>query len=163
MASQASPDKIVRKALDRGELDLLLLGVPKYQYFDRWSGCPYNTDHPSLLSALYLLAENGQEVRIRDSLIAAIKKIIDTYDGLLPVAACILYESGQQFNDKYTLGLPLLDIASELRQQITVFSFRLIDDRSGVGAEWPNGRLGDFRRLSKNTVENGGPLFCDEL
>jgi hypothetical protein len=161
MTSQALPNDIVRTALDKDELDLLLLGSPEYQFFDRWSGSPYNTDLASLLHALYLLSENGQEVRVRDSLLAAIKKIVDTYDGLLPVASCILFESGRQIRDEYTLELPLLDIAGELRQQIRVFAFRLMEDRSGVGAEWSDGRLGDLRRLSKNTVERGGPSFCD--
>jgi hypothetical protein len=145
MTSPTSPTDIVRTALAKDELDLLLLGVPEYQFFDRWSGSPYNTDLASLLPELYLLAENGQEVRVRDNLLAAINKIVDTYEGLLPVAICILFESGRQIRDENVLGLPLFDMASELQQAIRVFAFRLMGDKSGVGAEWPDGRLGDLR------------------
>jgi hypothetical protein len=161
MTSPTSPIDIVRTALAKDELDLLLLGVPEYQFFDRWSGSPYNTDLASLLPELYLLAEDGQEVRVRDNLLAAINKIVDTYEGLVPVAICILFETGRRIRDEYVLGLPLFDMASELQQEIRVFAFRLMEDKSGVGAEWPDGRLGDLRRLSKNTVERGGPSFCD--
>lgn len=166
--SQLSPNEIVAKALKRDELDLLLLGPPEYQFFDRWVD-PYNTDLTALLGALYSDAVEGRREQIKNRLLAAIMKIVETYDGLFPVAECVLYEaSARSAVDWFgrpkantSLGLPLEEIAAELRQSIRVFAFRLEKDKAGVGANWPDGLLGDLRRLSKNTLTLGGPSFCD--
>lgn len=156
-----STEEIVRNALERDELNLLLLGRPEYQYFDRWSSSPYNTDPVALLDTLYRLVQESQRPQIRDRLLGAIKKIVDTYDGLTPVAGCILFEAGRKSDKRPMLGLPLEEIAAELRQSIRVFRFRLEKDKTGVGAQWPDGLLGDLRRLSRNTEQLGGPSFCD--
>jgi hypothetical protein len=166
--SELSPKEIVRKALKKGELDLLLLGRPEYQYIDRWVD-PYNTDLTALLRALYWDFAEGQREQIKNRLFAAIKKIVNSYEGLFSVAGCVLYETAARSSvDSFgrpkpetSLGLPLDEIAAELRQSIRVFSFRLEKDKTGVGAQWPDGLLGDLRRLSKNTERLGGPSFCD--
>jgi hypothetical protein len=155
------PKEIVDKALERDELDLLLLGKSEYQFFDRWSSSPYNTDLVAILDALYRFAGEDQREQIKKRLLGAIKKIVDTYEGLVPVAGCILLESGRRSENRPTLGLPLKEIAAELMQSIRLFSFRLEKDKTGVGAQWPDGLLGDLRRLSKNTERVGGPSFCE--
>ena len=158
---QLTPKEIVLKAIERDELDRLLLGKLEYQFFDRWSGSPYNTDLVPLLNVLYRFCGEHQQEQTKNRLLSAINKIVDTYDGLDPVAVCILFETGRRSDDRPTLGLPQEDIAAELRQSIRVFSFRLEKDKTGAGDEWPDGRLGDLRRLSKNTERLGGPSFCD--
>ena len=171
--TEISPQEIVRKALERDELDLLLLGGPEYRCFlllsALRSSLRYENDLGELLQVLYKSAEDHPEKGIADRLLRAMKKIVEHYEGLTPVARCILYEIVARSavdcfgrpKAQTSLGLPLEEIASELKQSIRVFSFRLEKDKVGVGAEWPDGLLGDLRRLSRNTVRLGGPSFCD--
>ncbi len=166
---ERTPEEIVRSALEQDELDLLLLGSPAYRFLPKGSPAPGDTDLIELLTVLYrLIGQYPREV-LKLHLYRAIKKIVESYDGLDPVAACIFYESyarcpvdsfGRPKSGE-PLGLPLEEVAGELRQSIRVFSIRLEKDKSGGGAGWPDGRLGDMRRLSKNTTRVGGPSFCD--
>jgi hypothetical protein len=166
--AEHNAEEIVRKAIEKDELDLLLLGKPEYQFLPRWTPAD-DTDLVELLSALYRLVTEYRREELKDYLHRAIKKIVDTYEGLDAVASCILFESSKQspvdcFGEPHQpnpLGLPLDGIASELRQSIRVFSFRLEKDKTGVGSQWPDGRLGDLRRLSQITKRLGGPAFCD--
>jgi hypothetical protein len=158
---ETSPDDIVRKALQRDELDLLLLGEPEYQFLPKWSPAPGNTDLTALLSALRSLTGKYPSGEIRDRLYRAIKKIIGTYEGLDSVACCLICEAGDRSEGKPSFGLPMDEIAAELRQSIRVFAFRLEKDKTGVGAQLPGGRLECFRRLSKTTERLGGPSFYD--
>jgi hypothetical protein len=50
--SDLSAEKIVRKAIKRGELDLLLLGRPEYRFLPKWSPAT-GSDIIALLSGLY--------------------------------------------------------------------------------------------------------------
>jgi hypothetical protein len=167
---ERSAEEIVHKAIEKNELDLLLLGKPEYQYRSRWSSAPGDTDLAELTPVLYR-GDTGLYSReqLRDYLHNAIQKIINLYEGLDAVAHCILHESAEQspvdwFGEPHQpnpLGLPLDDIAGELRQSIRVFSFRLEKDKTGVGSRWPDGRLGHLRQLSRSTERLGGPAFCD--
>lgn len=160
--TQNSPDAIVRRALEQNELSLLLLGANEYQYFDRWVGHADNTNLPELLSSLYgFISDEGREI-IRDRLLLAINEIIESYEGLFPVATCILFESSHRSENQPTLGLPLDELAEVLRQKVREFGFKLEKDKTGPGFNWPRGRLDDMRRLSKNTVRLGGPSFTDQ-
>lgn len=158
--AQKSPEKIVRKALKRDELALLLLGKQKYQYLPYWSPASGNTDITALLSALGNLVRDYPSdyphEEIRDRLNQAIKEIVDTYEGLDPVVSCLVFESHER-----PFGLPLDKIAADLKQSIRVFSFRLEKDRSGYGDQYPDGQLGNFRRLSQVVEQLGGPSFYD--
>jgi len=160
MAAQRSPEKIVRKALKRDELALLLLGKPKYQYLPYWSPAPGNTCIVSLLSALRDLVRDYPKdypcEEIRNRLNQAIKKIVNIYEGIDPVVTCLVFESRRR-----PFGLPMDEIAADLKQSIRVFSFRLEKDRTGEGAQYPDGQLGNFRRLSEVAESLGGPSFCD--
>jgi hypothetical protein len=164
----SSANDVVRAALDADELDKMLLGWPPYQYLPKWSPAT-DTDLPQLLHALYGLVGVYPREDLSDRLRHAIEKIVVDYEGLGPVASCILFEAsarapfdafGKPKADT-SLRLPLDEIADDLRQSVRVFSIRLEKDKTGVGSEWPDGRLGDFRRLSKNTVRYGGPSFVD--
>ena len=157
--AQEAPREIVRRAVARDEMDLLLLGEPRYRYFDRWSSSPYNTDAVSLLSAFYGLARDGELTNAKEILMRAIGKLIDCYEGLKPVAGCILFKSSRRGRDAFVLDLPLEELAAELRQNIRVFAFRLEKDKTGLGERFPDGRLGDLRRLSRSCENVGGPAF----
>ncbi len=94
--TEISPQEIVRKALERDELDLLLLGGPEYRCFlllsALRSSLRYENDLGELLQVLYKSAEDHPEKGIADRLLRAMKKIVEHYEGLTPVARCILYE-----------------------------------------------------------------------
>jgi hypothetical protein len=151
--------EIVRKALDKDELDLLLLGTPEYCCAPRLAATPTNDDLVELLTTLY--EEYGQyhPEDIKERLCLAIGKIISTYDGLIPVANCILFEAYRRKNDSFTLGLPLEELAVQLNQGIRENYATLRDDKSGNGSRWDDGLLGDLRRMNKITVKKGGPSF----
>lgn len=156
-----SPEDIVRKALEKDELDLLLLGKPGYQYLPKWSPAPGDTDVTSLLSALGGLVGEYPRAEIRDRLHRAIMKIVETYEGLDPVAHCLFFEAYDRSEGRPPLGLPAEEIAAELKQSIRVFSFRLEKDKTYNCGLLPDGRLGGLRQLSRTTERFGGPSFCD--
>ena len=158
---EVSAQELVRKALEKDELDLLLLGKPEYQFLPKWSPASSDTDVIALLEALYYCTEQYTQAVLRDHLLNAINKIVWTYEGLDPVVCCILSEMVRRSEGRPSLGLPLEEIASDLRQSIRIFSFRLEKDKTGEGAQWPDGLLGDLRRLSRNVQNLGGPSFCD--
>jgi hypothetical protein len=148
---------IVKNALDKDELDLLLLGKPEYCYMPRWTTSPLNTNLVELLTTLY--EEYGQyhHEDIKERLCHAITKIVSTYDGLIPVANCILLESSRRKKDNFSLDLPLEEIAIELNESIKEYYSQLREDKSGAGNRWDDGLLGELRRLNKITVKQGGP------
>ncbi len=155
------PNEIVRTALAKGELEKLLLGAPEYQYRSKYSPAPGNTDLTELLSVIYRDLAAEERGPAAEMLLAALKKIVHKYEGLRPVASCILYEAGSQADHRPPLGLPLGELARALGASIQQYSSQLRADETGEGSEWPDGRLGEFRRLSRNTVSLGGPSFCE--
>ncbi len=155
------PMTIVNNAVTKGELDKLLLGAPEYCYRSRMSPAPGNTDLTELLDVLYERWNPTDRERVRDDLVKALYAIVETYEGLGPVATCVLIESSCRAENSPMLGLPLDDLANKLRSGIERFRSRLEKDKTGEGSEWPDGRLGEFRRLSRITVELGGPSFCE--
>jgi hypothetical protein len=159
--NELSAKAIVRNALEKDELNLLLLGSPAYRFLPRLSPAPGNTDLTSLIGWLYEGVEHYTQDELRDRLYAAIKKIVGTYEGLDPVATCVLMEASRRHKGKLTLGLPLEESAAELRDSIENYRWRLMGDKTGEGSLWQNGLLGDFQRLSKNTKKMGGPSFCE--
>jgi hypothetical protein len=159
--TRSNPMVIVRNALAKGELDRLLLGAPEYCYRSRFSPAPGNTDLTELLDVLYDRRTPADKQAVRGDLIAALNRIVGAYEGLEPVATCILYESLRKARDRPTLDLPLDDLADKLRVGVERFRSDLQEDKSGEGREWPDGCLGMFRRLSRNTEQLGGPSFCE--
>jgi hypothetical protein len=156
------PIMILKKALAKGELEKLLLGFPEYRYLPKGSPSPENTDLAALLGALYDHTTEDNKAKVRDNMTKALNTIVQHYDGLQPVAACILLESLRNARNKPSFGLPLTDLAARLHASINLFSDRLKGDKNGVCSSWPDGRLGELRRLSRNTTELGGPSFLDE-
>ena len=159
--TQRSAQEIVRNALEKDELDLLLVGIPEYQFLPKWSPASGNTDLTYLLDALYMGIADYTREELRERLHRAIRKIVGAYEGLDPVACCILCETVERTEGKLSLDLPLEEIAIELRHNIEQYKSRLIEDKSGAGSLWNDGRLGDLRRMSKNTEKRGGPSFCE--
>ena len=157
----STPEEIVKAALAKGELEKLLLGAPAYQYRSKYSPAPGNTDLTELLSVVYRDLAADERGLAAEILLAALNKIVHTYEGLRPVASCILYEAGSQADRRPPLGLPLSELARALDASIQRYSDPLRADKTGEGYEWPDGRLGEFRRLSRNTVSLGGPSFCE--
>ena len=162
MNAMSDPKLILQKAIEKGELIQLLLGAPEYCYRSRWSPAPGNTDLTELLGFMFHERDLAKKRQWRDDLLKALNLIVETYEGLDPVATCILMESLHIARYRQALGLPLDDLAKKLHKGIMQFRERLELDRSGLGDQWSDGMLGEFRRLSKNTVELGGPsFFCD--
>ncbi len=160
MMAVATPETIVVNAVIKGELDKLLLGMPGYQYRSRYSPAPGNTDLTELLDVVYHRLDPETRAKASQGLLDAIYSIIGTYQGLRPTASCLLYEVSESFRGKPVLGLPVDLIATKLAASIRAFEPKLRADKSGGGRGWPDGMLGDFRRLSGITEKYGGPPFC---
>lgn len=154
------PVAIVKIALKKGELDKLLLADPKYQYRSKFSPAPSDTDLTELLAVIYDNLDPQTRTVARDALIRALYSLVGDYEGIDAVATCILLEALRKSDGRPTLGLPIDDLAAKLQATIQVFSSRLQADKSGGGRDWPDGLLGDLRRLSRNTEKYGGPSFC---
>ena len=156
----STPKEIARAALAKGELDKLLLGSPEYQYRSRFSPAPGNTDLTELLAGIYDGLEPQAKELAKNAMLKAFNSLDGVYEGIEAIAACILFETGRKCDGRPTLGLPLDDLAAKLQATIRKFESRLRADKSGGGANWPDGLLGDLRRLSRNTEKYGGPSFC---
>lgn len=157
--SESNAHEIVKNALDKDELDLLLLGKPEYCYLPRWTSLQTNTDLVELLTILYEEFGQYHPDEITERLSNAVTKIISTYDGLIPVANCILLESYRRNNESLSLDLPLEEIALELNESIKKYYSQLREDKSGLGSRWDDGLLGELRRLNRITTKKGGPSF----
>lgn len=155
-----NPRDIVNTALAKGELDKLLLGAPEYQYRSRFSPAPGDTDLTELLAVIYDGLDPQTREAAKDALVKALYALSGTYEGIDAISTCILFETGQKFDRRPPLGLPLEDLAMKLQATIRAFEPRLRADKSGGGRDWPDGLLGDLRRLSRNTEKYGGPAFC---
>lgn len=160
MTKTISPEAVVRAALARGELDKLLLGAPEYQYRSKYSPAPGNTDLTELLDVIYGHLGGEEAEKAKDALVKALDGICDTYAGVDATSTCILFETGRKFDGRPALGLPLDRLAGRLAATIRTFEPQLRADKSGGGQNWPDGMLGDLRRLSRNTEKYGGPSFC---
>jgi len=155
------PMTIVQNAVSRGELDKLLLGTTEYRYRSKWSPAPGDTDLTELLAVLCDRWNPTEKERINDDLTRALYAVVGTYEGLEPVATFILFESGRKADGDGHFGVPLDRLSAELQSSIKAYSGRLRSDKSGAGRNWPDGWLGELRRLSRVTDELGGPSFLD--
>jgi hypothetical protein len=154
------PLSIVKTAMTRAEVDKLLLGQQPYQYRSRYSPAPGNTDLTELLDVIYNRLDPNTRDQAKAGLIAALNSLGGTYDGIQPIATCILYEAGHCGDRRPTLGLPLENLARVLEITIRAFENRLRTDKSGLGDRFVDGVLGNLRRMSRITQEYGGPSFC---
>lgn len=159
IADMMEPMKLLRDAVDKSEMDLLLLGKNPYAYFPTSSPSSGSTDLAELLRIAYDAWPLNDRNRIRVSLIDAMNKIVSTYDGLEPVAACVLVETLRQSKNRSPMGLPVRELTERLRKSIEEFHDALCRDWSGSGAEWKDGRLGELRRLSDIVRSLGGGGF----
>lgn len=156
-----NPIDIVNVALAKGEIEKLLLGTPEYQYRSRLSPAPGNTDLTELLAVIYDGLDPQSREAAKDALVKGLYSLSETYEGIDAVATCILIESLRKSNGRSLLGLPIDDLAERLRVTIRAFEPRLRADKGGAGRDWPDGLLGDLRRLSRITENLGGPSFCE--
>lgn len=152
--------QIVSRAIAESALDKLLLGAEGYRYLPGWSPATGCTDLTELLAVLYDLWPKDDRQRVCKALSESLTRLVSTYDGLEPVATCILFESLRKFRKRNPLGLPVDELAAQLRASIERFAARLTSDKRGDGSRWPDGWMGELRRLSRNTVELGGPGFA---
>lgn len=157
----ADPKEIVSTALAKGEMDKLLLGMPGYQYRSKYSPAPGNTDLTELLAVIYDRLDPRMRDAAKDALQRALYALSGSYEGIDPISTCILLEAVRGSDGRLNLGLPIEDLAEKLHATIRTFETRLRADTSGGGRDWPDGLLGDLRRLSRNTQKYGGPPFCD--
>jgi len=154
-----NPLNLIRQALDKNQMTDLLLGAPEYCYLPKYSSSTSATDLAALLGVLYdnCPLEERQETSLKIE--RAFLDIVKTYEGIEPSSTVILLEALAQKNGN-ALGLPLEILASDLRNSIAHFRDRLANDKAAGGRNYPDGLLGDLRRLSKNVVDLGGPSFC---
>lgn len=152
--------EIVSSALSKGELGKLLMGTPEYQFRSKFSPAQTDSDLTELLAVIYDGLDAQKREAARDALEKALLALADTYEGIEPLATCILLESLRRSDGRPTFGLPINDLAKKLQATIRKFDDRLRSDKSGGGRDWPDGLLGDMRRLSRNTERYGGPSFC---
>ncbi len=150
------------RAVERDEIDKLLLGLPPYGYVPKHSSSATSTDLTVILSnGLYVFAREHPEENLSTRLQGVLSKLVRAYEGIPVVASIILSETVAQSRDQTPFDIDLKSLAQALREAIDVHREVLRQDRTGEGWSWTDGRLGDLRNLSKNTVRLGGPSFCD--
>lgn len=154
----STPQEIIGKSLANKDMKPLLLGAPGYRFRSRWSPAP-DTDLTELLGEVHVLPAEQDRRAAKDLILTAAYQIVDTYEGVVPVATLILIEAVRRSGAQAILGLPLEDLAEKLRLSICAHHARLKSDKSGEGAQWPDGLAGDLRRLSGNSQRYGGPAF----
>lgn len=157
--SRISAHQVVNDALQANALEALLLERPPYTYLPHGSPATGASDLTVLLDSLYDGTFSLSKDEIKDRLFKTLSHLVNTYEGLPAVAACILFESHRVSRNAPALGLPVADLAKELKASIDRFRSRLVADRNGEGAHWRDGLLGELRRLSNNAHDIGGPAF----
>jgi len=148
---------IIQRALEKNQLADLLVGSPAYRYLPKYTSSPYVTDLGALLGNLYDACPPDKRVEIARSLATAVREIVKRYEGIIPSAMVILIESSRKKDGRAPLGLPLESLASELGASIAQFRQQLASDKSGGGRNYPDGLLGELRRLDAIVVDLGGP------
>lgn len=155
--------QVVAATLRDDALDAMLLERPPYVYRSHWSPADVPSDITELLRSLYTDTFDLDRVEIRRRLGQTLERLAQTYEGLEGVASCLLFESGRLDGRSFPpIGLPMENLASQLAQSIERYRPRLVDDRTGQGRHWPDGKFGELRRLSLLTQRGGGPAFVTE-
>lgn len=156
----STPAQIAMMAIERGEMEKLLLGSPEYRYRSRHSPSPGSTDLTEVLAPLYD-AEDALRERARDQIVNALCSLSCAYEGIDPMVTLLVIEAMRKSSGRRTLEIPLHILAGHLRRAVETHRHRLMTDRSGGGADWPDGMLGEMKRLSRIVVDYGGPAFIE--
>lgn len=159
--SVPNAEDLIRTALAKRQVEELLLGNDPYAYLPPYSPAVGPTDLAEVLRILYEACLPEMTTQVRELMVPALESLVERYEGLDAVATCILKETSNRSRSGPTIGLPVEDLAKRLRHSIAIYKERLTADKSGEGAEWPDGMVGMFRRLSRRVVELGGPELCD--
>jgi hypothetical protein len=159
--SVPNAEDLIRTALAKRQIEELLLGRDPYAYMPPYSPAVGPTDLAEVLRILYEVCLPELTAQVADLMIPALESLVERYEGLDAVATCILTETLSRSRSGPIIGLPIDDLAKRLRHSIAVYRDRLVADKSGEGAVWPDGMVGMFRRLSRIVVELGGPELCD--
>lgn len=159
MLAPKNSKTLVQTAIELGEFSRLLMGEPEYCYLAPGSPSPWNTDLTVLLDVVYDCDDSVLRSLAKRELSHALPEVVRHYRGLVPVAICLLLELAKKARGR-DLGLPVAELACVLRKNIETHGPRLSCDYAGGGAQWPDGVLGELRRLSSISVELGGPSFC---
>ena len=155
-----NPKALVHSALESGEFLRLLMGEPEYRYMPPRSLSPWDTDLTVLLDVIYDCDDPVVRALAKRELTYAAREAVERYRGLIPVAICVLVESAKKVRGR-ELGLPVAELAGSLRKGIVIHASQLSCDYTGGGAMWPDGLLGELRRLSQNCAAAGGPSFVE--
>ena len=155
------PVILVRTALKRGEFTAMLLGEDKYQCRPKYSMSPWKTDIGDLLEPFYSRMPEYDLALKCSILMKSIAEIVSTYDGIVPVAYCLLFELEKRTNNKSGFGLPIEEIAEKLRKTIITYGERLVFDNTEGGSGCPHGRYDYLCHLSRLCEKKGCPPFAE--
>lgn len=164
--SAGGPVDLVRRALLTGEVEQLLVGSPPYAIRHRSSSSTTATDLPLLFDqGIYPLASDLGARPLRDSIMVSIPKLTATNPGTLALAFVVLIEAMRRARGAFSLELDLSVVALALRSAIEKRWEALASDSSLGGGAWPDGLLGELRRIALNSARFGAPRFFpdDEL
>lgn len=156
MDSQESLESLVRNAIDQDELHELILGKPGFEHVPKYSPTPWETDHTAVLSRLAIFCADSEVSQRVDR---AVAELAQSYVGLVPAAICYLYEMVARRRNLARLGLDLSGLGAKLRSSAMAHRSELEVDRTGAGAQWPDGLYGELRHLNATCVELGGEPF----
>jgi len=156
----SAPKQIVMRALAANDLRGLLLGHLEYRYVPAGSPSPSDTDLSVLLGTLYDEVSAPPRKVLAEEYEHALKEALKSETGVGPVAYAIVFEALRRSRTHTPMNFALAEVAAELRHSIRLHSGYLARDFSGAGRGWPNGWLGELKRLSKLSQELGGPSFA---
>ena len=151
---------IVESAIAANDLGGLLTGQPEYRYLPPGSPAPGDTDLIVLLAALYDDVNINGRPQVRSEYEAALNQILGKPEGIKAAAYALFFETFRKAKGRFSLNIPVNELAVALRKSIVSQSEVLSNDFSGAGQAWSNGWLGELGRLSSQTVLYGGPSFA---
>lgn len=152
---------LINLAIARGEVSQLLIGEDPYVYLPPGTPSEERTDLAEVLRIAYDQLPDDRRPELRRALLDTVEKLLPRYDGLFPIAVCLLIEVLRRARNRKPLNLPTETIAARLRERICDYRTQLSGDKSGPGKYFVDGRLGDLRRLSNICAELGGESFVD--
>ena len=155
-----TPLDLVEEAVGKHELESLFLGEGQYAYLPKFSPSAHHTDLAVLLTdGVYEYAKQHKDMQFVESVSNALLSLAGQLRGVVSVASVIVVETLRQTKSDSPLVLDLSVLSTQLRKTISEHRSELVQDKQGVGAQWPDGVLGELKNLNATCTELGGPAF----
>lgn len=154
---------LTRKAAEGGAIRELLLGEGGFAFIPKFSPSDLATDLAVVLpDGVYPYAERNPQFPMRERMDDTLRKFTGTALEITSFALVVFFESQRRYQGKSHLGLDLDSLSGVLKGAIDRQRHELEREQSFGGRGYPDGVVGNLRRLSGMTETSGGPSFFPE-